>query len=119
MMSIIYKNLLQITLCCGNIFAFDICWCGEMADARDSKSREGNFMWVRLPPPAPKIFICGILSPYGTSTPVGARPHFAYANVLPALAKNNHTGLFFLRVAPARATSCGFDSHHQHKIKPP
>ena len=25
-----------------------------MADARDSKSREGNFMWVRPPPPAPK-----------------------------------------------------------------
>ena len=24
-----------------------------MADARDSKSLEGNFMWVRLPPPAP------------------------------------------------------------------
>ena len=24
-----------------------------MADARDSKSREGNFMWVRPPPPAP------------------------------------------------------------------
>ena len=25
-----------------------------MADARDSKSLEGNFMWVRLPPPAPE-----------------------------------------------------------------
>ena len=25
-----------------------------MADARDSKSREGNFMWVRPPPPAPE-----------------------------------------------------------------
>ncbi len=24
-----------------------------MADATDSKSVEGNFMWVRLPPPAP------------------------------------------------------------------
>ena len=29
-------------------------WCGGMADAMDSKSIEGNFMWVRLPPPAPK-----------------------------------------------------------------
>ncbi len=48
---------------------------GEMADARDSKSLEGNFMWVRLPPSAPVfLFILGILSPYGTSTPVGARP---------------------------------------------
>ena len=25
-----------------------------MADAADSKSAEGNFMWVRLPPPAPR-----------------------------------------------------------------
>ncbi len=25
-----------------------------MADARDSKSLEGDFMWVRLPPPAPE-----------------------------------------------------------------
>ena len=31
-----------------------ICWCGGMADATDSKSVEGNFMWVRLPPPAPR-----------------------------------------------------------------
>ena len=30
-----------------------LCWCGGMADATDSKSVEGNFMWVRLPPPAP------------------------------------------------------------------
>ena len=35
-----------------------------MADARDSKSREGNFMWVRPPPPAP-MKNCGILSPVG------------------------------------------------------
>ena len=26
-----------------------------MADATDSKSVGGNFMWVRLPPPAPNI----------------------------------------------------------------
>ena len=28
--------------------------CDAMADAADSKSAEGNFMWVRLPPPAPE-----------------------------------------------------------------
>ena len=28
--------------------------CDAMADAADSKSAEGNFMWVRLPPPAPR-----------------------------------------------------------------
>ena len=26
---------------------------GEMADASDSKSDEGNLVWVRIPPPAP------------------------------------------------------------------
>ena len=31
-----------------------MCRCGGMADARDSKSLEGNFMRVRPPPPAPK-----------------------------------------------------------------
>ncbi len=29
--------------------------CGGMADATDSKSVEGNFMWVRLPPSAPRL----------------------------------------------------------------
>ena len=70
-----------------------------MADARDSKSREGNFMWVRTTIFS-FLFFCGILSPYGTSTPVGARPHIAYANVLPALAKNNHTRVVFLTRRP-------------------
>ena len=32
---------------------FKIGRCGGMADATDSKSVEGNFMWVRLPPSAP------------------------------------------------------------------
>ena len=31
-----------------------------MADARDSKSLEGNFMWVRLPPPAPQAQGLGV-----------------------------------------------------------
>ena len=31
-----------------------MCRCGGMADARDSKSLEGNFMRVRPPPPAPE-----------------------------------------------------------------
>ena len=35
-------------------------WCGGMADAMDSKSIEGNFMWVRLPPPAPKKLLEGV-----------------------------------------------------------
>ena len=68
-----------------------------MADARDSKSLEGNFMRVRPPPPAPNknnpdklkdyFFVCAFISYFfvfhfsfsrrdfeslGTSTPVGA-----------------------------------------------
>ncbi len=29
------------------------CMCGGMVDAPDSKSGEGNFMWVQVPPHAP------------------------------------------------------------------
>ena len=36
-----------------NASKIKICRCGGMADATDSKSVEGNFMWVRLPPSAP------------------------------------------------------------------
>ena len=38
---------------------FKICGCGGMADAPDSKSGEGNFMWVRLPPSAPNKMFYG------------------------------------------------------------
>ena len=31
-----------------------MCWCGGMADASDSKSDVGDYMWVQVPPPAPK-----------------------------------------------------------------
>ncbi len=61
-----------------------------MADARDSKSREGNFMWVRPPPPAPMKKLRDFES-RGTSTPVGARPRTSRSQ---ALARNDHTGSF-------------------------
>ena len=67
-----------------------------MADARDSKSREGNFMRVRPPPSAPEnllygFFYCGILSPAGHQIPVGTRPRTSRSL---ALAKNNPLGCF-------------------------
>ena len=41
--------------CDGNpLFSFNlICGCGGMADALDSGSSEGNFVWVQVPLPAP------------------------------------------------------------------
>lgn len=35
-----------------------------MADAEDSKSSEGNFVWVQLPPPAPQRYFSMPASPY-------------------------------------------------------
>ena len=32
------------------------CWCGGMADASDSKSDVGDYMWVQVPPPAPILW---------------------------------------------------------------
>ena len=39
--------------------------CDAMADAADSKSAEGNFMWVRLPPPAPREKTMADIPPQG------------------------------------------------------
>lgn len=43
------------------------CRSGGMADAEDSKSSEGDFVWVQLPPPAPTwqsivLFFLGAVS---------------------------------------------------------
>lgn len=32
-----------------------ICRCGGMADATDSKSVDGDIVWVQVPPPAPLV----------------------------------------------------------------
>jgi hypothetical protein len=34
----------------------------ELVDARDLKSLDGNVVWVRVPPPAPKVGANGIAS---------------------------------------------------------
>ena len=49
-----------------------------MADARDSKSLEGNFMWVRLPPPAPsaKTAFCSFFNKYRGVEPTWVRHGF-------------------------------------------
>ena len=80
-----------------------------MADARDSKSLEGNFMWVRLPPPAPffyniKFNFVGILSPCGTSTPVGARPRTSRSRLWLEMTIQGH---FFNASPPRRQLHVG------------
>ena len=43
--------------------------CGGMADAADSKSAEGNFMWVRLPPSRPCKKNCALCRLFFKSLP--------------------------------------------------
>ncbi len=60
----IFKKQLHRNDLCDKIISQ--CRCGGMADATDSKSVGGNFMWVRLPPSAPQAlrltFIVQLLS---------------------------------------------------------
>ena len=39
---------------CAILYRQNICRCGGMADALDSKSNVGDYVWVQVPPPAPE-----------------------------------------------------------------
>ena len=43
----------------------------ELVDVADSKSADGNIMWVRVPPPAPKKHPNGVLFVYSFFSEAG------------------------------------------------
>ena len=50
--------------CSGSLLLFVFARVAELADARDSKSRSGNRVWVQLPPRAQNLLFC--VCPYSS-----------------------------------------------------
>ena len=75
-----------------------------MADATDSKSVEGNFMWVRLPPAAPSEKLSLTFRHCGGGVP----KNVIFLGFQWQTRRTQN---------PLRATSCGFDSHQRHQQK--
>ena len=52
-MAFIVSSLLVLSYEDFREFLDKMCRCDGMVDVADSKSADGNIMWVRVPPPAP------------------------------------------------------------------